>query len=206
MKKQNTQKALIIFTRNPELGKVKTRLATTIGDAAALEVYHKLLEHTVYITQALKVDKFVFYSEQIQENDHWDTTIYYKELQKGTNLGERMHHAFELLFKKGYRQIIIVGSDIFELTTKNIQEAFTGLDTANFVVGPALDGGYYLLGMNTLNKSLFEHKKWGTSTVLKATLKNLAHEKVALLATKNDIDTYDDLKKSGEFNQFLMTS
>jgi len=206
MKKQNTQKALIIFTRNPELGKVKTRLATTIGDAAALEVYHKLLEHTVDITQTLKVDKFIFYSEQIQENDHWDTTIYYKELQKGTNLGERMHHAFELLFKKGYRQIIIVGSDIFELTTKNIQEAFTGLDTANFVVGPALDGGYYLLGMNTLNKSLFEHKKWGTSTVLKATLKNLAHEKVALLATKNDIDTYDDLKKSSEFNQFLMTS
>ena len=206
MKKQNTQKALIIFTRNPELGKVKTRLATTIGDAAALEVYQKLLEHTVDITQPLKVDKFVFYSEQIQENDHWDTTIYYKELQKGTNLGERMHHAFELLFKKGYRQIIIVGSDIFELTTKNIQEAFTGLDTANFVVGPALDGGYYLLGMNTLNKSLFKHKKWGTSTVLKATLKNLAHEKVALLATKNDIDTYDDLKKSSEFNQFLMTS
>lgn len=206
MKKQNTQKALIIFTRNPELGKVKTRLATTIGDAAALEVYHKLLEHTVDITQALKVDKFVFYSEQIQENDHWDTTIYYKELQKGTNLGERMHHAFELLFKKGYRQIIIVGSDIFELTTKNIQEAFTDLDTANFVVGPALDGGYYLLGMNTLNKSLFKHKKWGTSTVLKATLKNLANEKVALLATKNDIDTYDDLKKSSEFNQFLMTS
>ena len=206
MKKQNTQKALIIFTRNPELGKVKTRLATTIGDAAALEVYHKLLEHTVDITQPLKVDKFVFYSEQIQENDHWDTTIYYKELQKGTNLGERMHHAFELLFKKGYRQIIIVGSDIFELTTKNIQEAFTGLDTANFVVGPALDGGYYLLGMNTLNKSLFKHKKWGTSTVLKATLKNLANEKVALLATKNDIDTYDDLKKSSEFNQFLMTS
>ena len=206
MKKQNTQKALIIFTRNPELGKVKTRLATTIGDAAALEVYHKLLEHTVDITQTLKVDKFVFYSEQIQENDHWDTTIYYKELQKGTNLGERMHHAFELLFKKGYRQIIIVGSDIFELTTKNIQEAFTGLDTANFVVGPALDGGYYLLGMNTLNKSLFKHKKWGTSTVLKATLKNLANEKVALLATKNDIDTYDDLKISSEFNQFLMTS
>ena len=206
MKKQNTQKALLIFTRNPELGKVKTRLATTIGDAAALEVYQKLLEHTVDITQPLKVDKFVFYSEQIQENDHWDTTIYYKELQKGTNLGERMHHAFELLFKKGYRQIIIVGSDIFELTTKNIQEAFTGLDTANFVVGPALDGGYYLLGMNTLNKSLFKHKKWGTSTVLKATLKNLANEKVALLATKNDIDTYDDLKKSSEFNQFLMTS
>ena len=205
MKKQNTQKALLIFTRNPELGKVKTRLATTIGDAAALKVYQKLLEHTVDITQPLKVDKFVFYSEQIQENDHWDTTIYFKELQKGANLGERMYHAFESLFKKGYRQIVIVGSDIFELTTKNIQEAFTGLDTANFVVGPALDGGYYLLGMNTLNKTLFEHKKWGTSTVLKATLKNLAHEKVALLATKNDIDTYDDLKKSGEFNQFLMT-
>jgi rSAM/selenodomain-associated transferase 1 len=205
MKKQNTQKALLIFTRNPELGKVKTRLATTIGDTAALKVYQKLLEHTVDITQPLKVDKFVFYSEQIQENDHWDTTIYSKELQKGTDLGERMHHAFESLFKKGYRQIVIVGSDIFELTTKNIQEAFTGLDSANFVVGPALDGGYYLLGMNTLNKSLFEHKKWGTSTVLKATLKNLAYEKVALLATKNDIDTYDDLKKSGEFNQFLMT-
>ena len=204
MKKQNTQKALIIFTRNPELGKVKTRLASTIGDAAALEVYQKLLKHTVDITQTLKVDKFVFYSEQIQENDHWDKAIYSKELQKGVDLGERMNHAFELLFSRGYHQIVIVGSDIFELTTNDIQEAFSHLDTTNFVVGPALDGGYYLLGMNALKKKLFKNKKWGTKTVFRETLKNLEQEQVVLLATKNDIDTYDDLKKSSEFNQFLI--
>ena len=195
MKKLNTHKALIIFTRNPELGKVKTRLAKKIGDLAALKVYQKLLEHTIHITRTLEVDKFVFYSEQIQENDHWDAVTYFKELQNGVDLGERMNHAFELLFSRGYRQIVIVGSDIFELTTNDIQEAFSHLDTTNFVVGPALDGGYYLLGMNALKKKLFKNKKWGTKTVLKDTLKNLEQEQVVLLATKNDIDTYDDLKK-----------
>jgi len=100
MKKLNTHKALIIFTRNPEMGKVKTRLAKKIGDLAALKVYRKLLEHTLHITRPLEVDKFVFYSEQIQENDHWDAATYSKELQNGVDLGERMHHAFELLFKK----------------------------------------------------------------------------------------------------------
>lgn len=204
MKKLNNHKALIIFTRNPEIGKVKTRLAKTIGNLAALKVYRKLLEHTLHITRPLEVDKFVFYSEQIQENDHWDAATYFKELQNGVDLGERMHHAFELLFKKGYRQIVIVGSDIFELTTTDIQEAFTHLDSTNYVVGPALDGGYYLLGMNALKKKLFENKKWGTKTVLKETLKNLEQEQVVLLATKNDIDTYDDLKKSSGFNQFLI--
>jgi len=204
MKKLNTHKALIIFTRNPELGKVKTRLAKKIGDLAALKVYLKLQEHTLHITRPLKVDKFVFYSEQIQENDHWDAVTYFKELQNGVDLGERMNHAFELLFSRGYRQIVIVGSDIFELTTNDIQEAFSHLDTTNFVVGPALDGGYYLLGMNALIKKLFKNKKWGTKTVLKDTLKNLEQEQVVLLATKNDIDTYDDLKKSSEFNQFLI--
>ena len=203
MKKQNTQKALLIFTRNPELGKVKTRLATTIGDTAALKMYQKLLEHTVDITQPLKVDKFVFYSEQIQENDHWDTTIYSKELQKGADLGERMHHAFESLFKKGYRQIVIVGSDIFELTTKNIQEAFTGLDTANFVVGPALDGGYYLLGMNKLVKEVFYNKEWGGDTVFKSTMDNLSTVKTHQLETLNDIDFAEDLKPYAEFAQYL---
>ena len=204
MKKLNTHKALIIFTRNPEMGKVKTRLAKTIGDLAALKVYRKLLEHTLHITRPLEVDKFVFYSEQIQENDHWDAATYSKELQNGVDLGERMHHAFELLFKKGYRQIVIVGSDIFELTTAGIREAFTHLDSTNYVVGPALDGGYYLLGMNALKKKLFENKKWGTRTVLKETLKNLEQEQVVLLAAKNDIDTYDDLKKISGFNQFLI--
>lgn len=204
MKKLNTHKALIIFTRNPELGKVKTRLAKKIGDLAALKVYQKLLEHTIHITRTLEVDKFVFYSEQIQENDHWDAVTYFKELQNGVDLGERMNHAFELLFSRGYRQIVIVGSDIFELTTNDIQEAFSHLDTTNFVVGPALDGGYYLLGMNALKKKLFKNKKWGTKTVFRETLKNLEQDQVVLLATKNDIDTYDDLKKSSGFNQFLI--
>lgn len=202
MKKKNTRKALIIFTRNPELGKVKTRLAKTIGDIAALKVYQKLLEHTIIITRTLEVDKFVFYSEQIQENDHWDAVTYFKELQNGVDLGERMNHAFELLFSRGYRQIVIVGSDIFELTTNDIQKAFTHLDTTNFVVGPALDGGYYLLGMNALKKKLFKNKKWGTKTVLKETLKNLEQEQLVLLTTKNDIDTYDDLKKVGNSINF----
>lgn len=188
--------ALIIFTRNPELGKVKTRLAKTIGDEKALEVYTHLLLHTMNQTRLLTCDKFVFYDTSIIKNDIWPETIYQKKIQSGGDLGEKMYRAFELLFNMGYKNCMIVGSDLFDLKKEIIDVAFQKLQKNDAVIGPAEDGGYYLLGLKKLNLALFKNKVWGTSTVLTDTLKDLNRQSVYLLETLNDIDTFEDLKRS----------
>ena len=198
-----SKNALIIFTRNPELGKVKTRLAANIGNQSALEIYKFLIDHTVKISKPINADKFVFYSENIQKNDVWDPNFFEKELQTGGNLGDRMKNAFQFLFNKGYQKAVIVGSDIFELNSQDIEDAFSELKNSPYAIGPAKDGGYYLLGMNQLNKKLFEDKNWGTDSVLKDTLLDLKDEKVILLSEKNDIDLYEDIENIEVFNQFL---
>jgi rSAM/selenodomain-associated transferase 1 len=201
----DSKNALIIFTRNPELGKVKTRLAATIGDFAALEIYKFLINHTVKITLPVKADKFVFYSENIQKNDIWKPNIFKKEIQNGNDLGERMKNAFDFLFKKGYQKVVIVGSDIYDLDSQTIEKSFNKLYKNRFVIGPATDGGYYLLGMTKLNTKIFENKNWGTATVFRDTINDLDTNNVALLSEKNDIDLYDDLKDNEVFNHFLIS-
>ncbi len=203
MQQLTSKKALIIFTRNPELGKVKTRLAKTVGDESALKIYKFLLNHTVEITKKINVDKFVFYSETINQNDIWDTDIFKKKLQTGKDLGDRMNNAFLELFKIGYEKVIIIGSDMFDLDKKDLDSAFAALYTKQFVIGPATDGGYYLLGMNELNPAIFQDKNWGTSSVLEKTLENLKDEKYLLLEERNDVDYYEDIKNVEAFQQFL---
>tara|TARA_B100002051_G_C16642359_1_gene589369 strand:+ start:369 stop:1061 length:693 start_codon:yes stop_codon:yes gene_type:complete len=199
----SSKKALIIFTRNPELGKVKTRLAKSVGDESALEIYKFLLKHTVAITKNLNVDKYVFYSENIHRDDIWDPEIFRKKLQTGTDLGEKMQNAFSELFEMGYEKVLIVGSDIFELGQSDIENAFEVLQTTETVIGPATDGGYYLLGMKERNVAIFQNKNWGTSTVLKETLSDLRQKKYVLLEERNDVDYYQDIKEIDAFQQFL---
>jgi rSAM/selenodomain-associated transferase 1 len=198
-----SKKALIIFTRNPELGKVKTRLAKSVGDESALNIYKFLLKHTVEITEKLNVDKYVFYSETIHREDIWNPDIFRKKLQSGNDLGERMQNAFSEMFGLGYEKVMIVGSDIYELQQKDIENAYDALETTPFVIGPATDGGYYLLGMKELNSEIFQNKDWGTTTVLEATLKDLTSGKYVLLEERNDVDYYEDIKNVDAFQQFL---
>lgn len=200
---ENRDRLLLIFTRNPKLGKCKTRLAATIGDQAALDIYMILLRHTAEITKDLNCSKEVYYSEEIPENDLWDKDIYAKQLQEGNDLGERMYNAFKSGFQKGYQKIIIIGSDIYDLNSETIEAGFNSLENSDFVIGPAADGGYYLLGMNSLNHEVFLNKNWGSDKILEATLNNLAHKKVTLLQTKNDIDVYEDLKEFDVFQSFV---
>ncbi|MAN60102.1 MAG: glycosyltransferase [Flavobacteriaceae bacterium] len=197
------KRALIIFTRNPELGKVKTRLAATLGDQAALDIYTFLLRHTVAITKNVKADAFVFYSEAIREDDLWPSEIFNKKLQHGTNLGERMKNAFNAIFNLGYQSAVIIGSDLFDLNTSEIDEAFTMLRDNDVVIGPAQDGGYYLLGLKKTIPALFKDKEWGTDTVLKDTLESANGATVAQLALKNDIDYYSDIKDIPELQHLL---
>jgi len=191
--------ALIIFTRNPQLGKVKTRLAKTIGDEKALQVYKDLLFHTMIETQNLDCDKFVFYDENIETNDLWSGILYEKRIQFGADLGAKMQNAFQTLFDLGYQNCIIIGSDLFDLQANHINEAFNKLESNDVIIGPAEDGGYYLLGLKKVIPSIFKNKNWGTSTVLSSTLKDLEKHKIEFLKTLNDIDTFEDLEKSSYY-------
>ncbi|MCG9792248.1 TIGR04282 family arsenosugar biosynthesis glycosyltransferase [Flavobacterium algicola] len=188
--------ALLIFTRNPQLGKVKTRLAKSIGDEKALQVYKDLLKHTMEQTQFLDCDKYVFYDTTIIENDIWNNINYHKKIQAQGDLGQRMQAAFEELFAMGHKKCIIVGSDLFDLNSMDIKHAFHAMDYNEVVIGPAVDGGYYLMGLKKINPLLFANKEWGTETVLAATLNDIPMHHVYLLKTLNDIDTIEDLEKS----------
>ncbi|MBU2995478.1 TIGR04282 family arsenosugar biosynthesis glycosyltransferase [Cellulophaga baltica] len=199
----NTKNLLLIFTRNPELGKGKTRLAATVGKETALEIYKFLLARTVEITENLDLTKQVYYSETIWDNDIWENSIYQKRVQCGENLGKRMINAFKDGFETGFEKIIIIGSDMFDLSQADIENAFTQLNDNDFVIGPAEDGGYYLLGMKHLETSVFENKDWGTESVLDATLSDLKNKKIKLLEERNDVDVYEDIKDISAFQPFL---
>lgn len=194
---------ILIFTRNPELGKVKTRLAATIGDENALEIYIQLLEHTKKVALETDFDKRVLYSEEINTNDMWNNHLFQKKLQFGKDLGVRMYNAFKEGFEEGYKKIVIVGSDLIELESQDIVDAFKKLKTNDIVIGPAQDGGYYLLGMKAIPENLFKNKEWGTDTVLKDTLKDIKNLKYHLLQEKNDIDTVEDIKDIPVFKKYI---
>ncbi len=198
-----TKNLLLIFTRNPQLGKCKTRLAATIGDEKALEVYKFLLTHTATLAKDVTAKKQVWYSEEIWTNDVWNDSVFDKKLQKGNDLGERMAKAFKDGFSAGFKRIIIIGSDMYDLNTADIDKAFDCLQNSDFVVGGAEDGGYYLLGMKRLHAKIFENKKWGTATVLTDTLTDLKDEKVFLTETRNDVDIYEDISEIDTFQPFI---
>jgi rSAM/selenodomain-associated transferase 1 len=194
---------LLVFTRNPELGKVKTRLAKTVGDKTALEIYTFLLERTRDIAAKVASDKAVYYSVKIRENDIWDATIFQKHQQFGEDLGLRMLHAFKNGFKAGYEKVMIIGSDLYDLTAETIENAFIALENNEVVIGPAEDGGYYLLGMNSLEEKVFKNKDWGTEKVRKDTLEDLKDKKVFLLGELNDVDVFEDIEHHPAFQIYL---
>lgn len=203
MLENKSQNLLIIFTRNIALGKCKTRLAKTVGPEIALEIYTFLVEHTSAISKNLDAQKWVFYSEFRASGDLFEDHIFDKYRQEGEDLGQRMHNAFSLGFEKGYKKIIVIGSDIYDLRESDLNSAFQALDNAEYVLGPAKDGGYYLLGMKAPNAGLFKNKPWGTDKVLEESLKSIEGSTVILLDERNDVDTYDDIRDEAVFQKYL---
>ncbi len=196
------KEALVIFTKNPEVGKVKTRLAATLGNEAALSVYEHLLSHTASITNYLSVDKFVFYSSHFLEEDIWDNKHFFKQVQAGSDLGEKMKNAFDATFQNGYDKIVIIGTDCPDLNAGIIMNAFAYLNSHDVVIGPAEDGGYYLLGMKTRHSEIFQNISWSSDKVLKQTIAICEVLKLSyhLLPELSDIDNEDDfIKFQGTF-------
>jgi uncharacterized protein len=187
--------ALIIFTKNPIPGKVKTRLAATVGKDKALKIYKQLIQYTIELTNQLPIPKFLYYSDSIDLNDNWSNSLYKKMLQSGAGLGEKMKNAFSDLFDQGYDKVLIIGTDCPELSPGIINAAFDKLNNHDVVIGPARDGGYYLLGMKKLYPVLFQDISWSTDQVLHQTLSACVDSGLSnlLLDELSDIDNEEDL-------------
>ena len=193
------QPAIITFIKNPELGKAKTRLAATVGDERALEIYKELLRHTRETVQQLSgVEAFLFYSKFIDETDDWSSDFFTKKLQPEGDLGTKMIAAFAEIFKTN-QPVIIVGSDCASLTSEILENAVEILKEKDFVIGPAIDGGYYLLGMNSFQPSLFKNIEWSTEQVFPQTVAKIEGLKMnyGLLPALSDIDFEEDWEKWG---------
>ncbi|MEN8667005.1 MAG: TIGR04282 family arsenosugar biosynthesis glycosyltransferase [Flavobacteriaceae bacterium] len=197
---------LIVFVKNQVLGHCKTRLAKRIGAEKALEVYRILLDHTHNIALEVPCDKAVFYSQEVISEDLWETDIFKKQGQCEGDLGEKMQAAFQWGFSQGYTKIVLIGSDLIDLTASDITSAFSHLDHCKTVFGPAVDGGYYLIGQASMNRALFHHMPWSTNQVLKKSTEQLAPGTYRLLSYKNDIDTLEDLTEHPIFTPFISHS
>jgi rSAM/selenodomain-associated transferase 1 len=190
-----SENALLLFIKNPIAGKTKTRLAADVGDEMALRMYHVLCDWTREQAQELdNVDRYLYYSNKITEPDGWPADSFHKRLQHPGDLGQRMSEGFRAAFAAGYERVVIIGSDCPGIDTDYLQAAFAALENDDIVVGPALDGGYTLLGMRSFIPSLFTDVVWSTAEVLPTTLDRAAAagKSVYQLKPLSDVDYLED--------------
>ena len=194
-----------VFVKAPKPGKVKTRLARSVGPVVARELYADMAADTLQWTQALnRCRTTVFYSPA------GDLKACRKLLPKGTrepffepqcsgSLGRRMHAAFVHMFRPGVKSAILIGSDCPLLERKLVRQAFTALKNNDLVLGPAADGGYYLIGLRRPVPELFQLRQWSHPGVLEATLNTASKLNLTcrILPTLSDIDQGEDLPQLG---------
>lgn len=200
------ENTLLVFVKNPLAGKVKTRLGKSIGYPQAAKVYQQLLAHTKQQILGLKADVQIWYGDFVNEADLWSNAGFSKHLQVQKDLGQRMKSAMEQAFQQGAQKVVIIGSDCPEISTAILNQAFETLQTKDAVIGPANDGGYYLLGFSKFH-NLFENIAWSTATVLPQTLAKLeaAQLSYGLLPQLVDLDNLEDLKKFPEYEYDTQT-
>jgi len=196
----NRQKnTLIIFLKYPEAGKVKTRLAKDLGNQKAADIYSHIAEQIIdNVLDANNYHTIIFYNPPDKENEikNW---IGKKELlfspQRGDTLGEKISNAFKEVFSSEAENAVIIGTDCIDVSSKTINLAISSLHNRDVVLGPAEDGGNYLLGLNRQRPEIFQDIEWGTNRVLDQTIERVKEKKLTyeLLQTLKDIDTIDDL-------------
>jgi len=193
-------RCLLFFVKNPERGKVKSRLAAVIGKEAAVRLYKNLVAQMLSTLKGGSFPKFIcFFPKTAQKPiENWLGGGYRYLPQKGKDLGERMRNSFIGGFAMGFKRVVLIGSDIPELPLGSIEEAFTSLNKGDVVIGPAYDGGYYLIGFKdkTFSPQVFEGIAWGTRNVFSETVKKLRRSgrEMHILPYQKDIDTAKDLK------------
>lgn len=195
-----TRKGLIVFAREPLPGRVKTRLASAIGDSAAAELYEAMLQDVLSVCSRVnQIDTVVFWDCAEDSMPLLESRFSCRSgRQADGNLGQRMQNAFNEMFDRGYEICCIIGSDCPDLPAASLTDAFSMLESGgtDAVFGPSLDGGYYLLGLRSMIPGLFENIAWSTDVVLRQSLAAAkeAGLTTSLLNTWQDIDTLEDLK------------
>jgi rSAM/selenodomain-associated transferase 1 len=189
------KEVVLIFQKNEVLGKVKTRLAAGVGEEQALEIYRQLLAKTYLALRDISVSITTYFSEFIPDNPIHSAEN--KLVQVGQDLGERMKNAFAENFELGIEKVVLIGTDCPSLEGIHLAQAFEALDQSDLVLGPARDGGYYMIGMKRRADFLFEGITWSTELVLSQTLALAAEQdlQTSLLPILEDIDTLEDWER-----------
>jgi rSAM/selenodomain-associated transferase 1 len=189
------KEVVLVFQKNEVLGKVKTRLAAGVGEEQALEIYRQLLAKTYLALRDISVSFTTYFSEFIPDNPIHSTEN--KLVQEGQDLGERMKNAFAENFELGIEKVVLIGTDCPSLEGIHLSQAFEALDQSDLVLGPARDGGYYMIGMKRRADFLFEGITWSTELVLSQTLALAAAQgmQTSLLPVLEDIDTLEDWER-----------
>ncbi|MCP5046429.1 MAG: glycosyltransferase, partial [bacterium] len=202
---QGSRKRLILFTRYPEPGSTKTRMIPKLGTDGAAELQRQMTRHIVSrVTEFTALDPTPLEIRFDGGNKNlmavWLGAGFDYSFQGKGDIGLRMGRALEDGFGDGYDTVVIIGSDIPDITADIIHKAFEGLKNQDLVLGPAVDGGYYLIGMHKstfiqANPRLFNEIRWGTDGVLSHTLAVAEELRLSylLLDTLNDVDRPEDL-------------
>jgi len=198
---------LIVFVKEPEAGKVKTRLQRYLSPGMCIKLYKAFLKDTLELVRAIKCsDKVLAYESSAPAPKYLKKIaqdfLFHK--QEGRNLGEKMYRAFRFAKRNKCGNTIIIGSDSPHLPAKYIEEAYRRLVKNDIILGPSYDGGYYLVGLKEPCLGIFKGVQWSSETVLEDTVKNarFLSKKVSVLKKWYDVDDYvglnllkEDLKK-----------
>jgi len=194
----NNPDLLIVFVKAPRKGQVKTRLAAQIGEEFALRLYQAMVKDLMEnIQPAREYDIHVLVWPHGTENvvRNWLDWNGYISSQGSGDLGKKLFLAFKKSFRKGYKRVIIIGSDLPGISSDLISSGLKRLHKYPLVLGPAVDGGYYLIGLNSLQPQLFSAMNWSTSGVLRETIRRAQQSDLSfqLLKELRDIDTFEDV-------------
>ncbi len=194
----------MIFIKYPDPGNVKTRLQPDLTSEDAASLYRAIVEDIVSrFKNPLDYDLYLFYSpgKAGLEFEKWLGSSFKYVAQQGRDLGEKMYNAFVWASEQSYEQSVLIGSDLPTIESELIDETFDKLENSDVVLGPAVDGGYYLIGMKKPNKQIFENIHWGNDVVYSATFKNASRQKLAVTKMKmlRDLDTMTDVLRLWNF-------
>lgn len=198
---ERVKNGLIVFVKYPEEGMVKTRIGSVLGDHFTIDLYRSFVADIIQKAARLSPDLLVYFTPEERAFDfrNWLGLKISIFPQKGNDLGERMKNALKEQFGLGYGRLVLIGSDIPHISAGRLNRSLRLLRKKGAVIGPAEDGGYYLIGFNSRHflPEVFDNIPWSTSSVFSLTLRVLADKeiKTALLPRMRDIDTVHDLKK-----------
>ena len=187
---------IIVLAKAPIMGEVKTRIGKNIGMDRSKWIYEQLLSHTSNVTKKTKIMTVLFKNKNNKKLENLFKHSVKSKLQLGENLGEKMANALQWAFKKKYKKIVLIGTDLWTLNEKTITNSFKLLDKCDLVIGPSYDGGYFLIGMKNPDENIFKNIPWSTNNVLEKTILKIKDRKISFLEIAKDIDSFSDVKSN----------